>query len=252
MASPKGGGVAARGERARARASGGATAVAEEAGSPLETPSGAKLQFRDLTPAEEKAQMQTVSKLLGKNVSEKDIASMLGAPDDAVISMHMYSGKEIKFYVKSDAVAAQRTLKRDSRGNLYIHNDEIVVGKDFRGQGIGPKMVAKQIHFAAKLGVKYLDTNAARLEVGGTEIYVGYKVWPRMGYDGPLPQNIRDSAPKSLGKISRMRDVMATKEGRDWWEKDGGESIDLKFDLTPGSYSRETLKKYLKAKGYDK
>ena len=47
--------------------------------------------------------------------------------------------------------------------------------------------------------------------------------------------------------MTRVEEVMATQEGRDWW-MENGDAIDVTFTLKKNSYSMKTLEAYLKEK----
>lgn len=62
----------------------------------------------------------------------------------------------------------------------------------------------------------------------------GYTIWPRMGFDAPLPDSIRSRLPESLSRAKSLLDLHATPEGTRWW-RDNGEDIDVSFDLRDAS-----------------
>ena len=89
-----------------------------------------------------------------------------------------------------------------------------------------------------KLGVVRMELSAARND-NPKYLQVGYSVWPKFGFDGPLEPGRAAALPPSLAGAWRLSDLLATPEGRDWWEKHGW-SIHLEFDMTPGSRSWQT------------
>jgi len=94
------------------------------------------------------------------------------------------------------------------------------------------------------------------LEDAGSSGFIGYSVWPKLGYDGPLkkillenlnrnskykywtPPDILEHLVKTKAmadvplKTARLSDLMKTEKGRRWWMVNG-DSVDLTFDLTP-------------------
>ena len=138
--------------------------------------------------------------------------------------------------------AAGRTISKASNGDIIIHND--IFKTKVSGGGFGSEMVGRQMEQAAKLGAKRVDTYAAR---GGD--YVGYKVWPKYGYDGELSSGIRSQLrgaselPASVRNATKISDVYKSKEGIAWWDKNGS-GMSMSFDLRPGSYSMKKMASY--------
>ena len=140
--------------------------------------------------------------------------------------------------------AASRSLYRNGEGHLEIHNN-IFTTKVTR-TGFGSEMVGRQMEQASKLGVRFISTDAARS--AGPRGYIGYHVWPKMGYDGPIPANVlpalrRSNLPGNLRNATNVGELHGSKAGTEWWEKHG-DWIKVKFDTKPGSYSMKKMAKY--------
>ena len=122
---------------------------------------------------------------------------------------------------------------------------------------LGVSAFARQVENAQAMGVDRIETNAYRLRgvidpATGKERWSGYYVWPRYGYDGPIPASLKASpewstVPSPLRGAKKVSELMVTEEGRDWW-KEHGEAIDVKFNLKRGSESMRTLDDYLQEK----
>ena len=161
----------------------------------------------------------------------------------------------------------RRALKIDSKtGDPYIYNDTLVLASN-APKGLGTKIFANQVANAKEHGVKYIKCEAFRNRM--SSMWVGYKVWPKLGYDGEIPLNgerTDNGAPMSEESIKDFHKTMAPKikaagfkepymvshllmvdGGADWWDEHG-ESFDAKFDLTEGSHSMQTLAAYLAEK----
>ncbi|MCL2894118.1 hypothetical protein [Brenneria tiliae] len=74
--------------------------------------------------------------------------------------------------------------------------------------------------------------------------YVGYKVWPKFGFDAPLLPDETVNAPH-LAYCRSVQDVMA--EDIAWWEEQGGQRL-MTFDLTAHSTSWQRLLLYIDRK----
>lgn len=76
-----------------------------------------------------------------------------------------------------------RTLIYDRQTQIStLANDVFLLGEDFRGMNIGVQMMGGQIEFCLNRGIDRIQCSAAR-EDG---VFVGYKVWHKMGYDGEI------------------------------------------------------------------
>jgi hypothetical protein len=202
-------------------------------------PSNAKVTFPD-GEAETRA---NVKRVMGRDLSNQELASLVGAPDGAKVAVTPgYYGNSIQLSVQHPSIEnAGRTLSRNQAGDLVMHNDIFRVKEGQGGQGFGFEMVGRQMENARKLGVKRVETHAARSDGPGG--YVGYKVWPKIGYDAALPSSQRAALPPGLKGAQRVSDLYRTKEGREWWEKNG-QGLEMTFDLSPGSYSLKKMASY--------
>lgn len=126
--------------------------------------------------------------------------------------------------------------------NKEIENVKMKVSKNDNYSGTD--LLKMQVKEASKQGYKTIKTEAFRDEDGE---YNGYYTWARLGYipkKQPSKQ-IEDFNKKYGTNAKTLQDLMATKEGRDFWKKNG-ETFNGEFDLSPNSYSMNTLKNYKK------
>jgi predicted GNAT family acetyltransferase len=168
------------------------------------------------------------------------LASLAGAPDNARVTVRADHNR-ISIKVDGPGMTAVRTLYKQD-GKLVLHNDHFEVDEALRGQGIGASVFGRQVEQAALNGVAKIETNAARRDG-----QVGYSVWPKFGYDGPLPGWVKGKLPEGLKGARKVGDLMKSAEGRDWWETNGAD-IFLTFSLKAGSQSRRVWDSYLGAK----
>jgi len=88
--------------------------------------------------------------------------------------------------------------------------------------------MTESVEAAVKAGASKVVMNAAGNPKGGS--FKGYTIWPRMGFDAPIPFDTRKKLPESLGHCRTLLDLHATKEGTRWW-RDNGTDIDVQLDL---------------------
>lgn len=179
-------------------------------------------------------------KWLGDNATAADFANVVGAPDNAVVTVSNY-GDSLAINFQGDGFRGQRTLIR-SGGKLILKNENVEV--DARGSGLGASIFGRQVEQASRLGVSVIRTTAGG---GPGQQLNGYYTWPRLGYDGPIPVVPKMKLPDELLDAERLSDLMRTPEGRDWWKANGAQA-DVEFDLAEGSQSRRMLQEYLEAK----
>lgn len=97
------------------------------------------------------------------------------------------------------------------------------------------RAMTSSVEAARKAGVSRIVLNAAgnssatKGSVTSTP-WRGYTIWPRMGFDAPLPASIKAKLPPDLSHAKSLLDLHATPEGTRWW-RDNGEDLDVSFDL---------------------
>ena len=142
--------------------------------------------------------------------------------------------------------------------------------------GLGTKVFTQQVKSASELGFKYIKTDAG----GGSIGMVGYYVWPKLGYNGDLSDDLKQTRNKLLNNPTKNEkelntlseidtwfqntlghsvydecmalDLYACKVngkfiGQEIWKKHGS-TVTLKFDLTEGSLSMRILGDYINKK----
>jgi hypothetical protein len=129
---------------------------------------------------------------------------------------------------------------------LILKLDSVTIQKRWRRHGMAREAFARQLEEAKKLGVDRIELTAARND-DPRFLQVGYSVWPKFGFDGPLNPSRAIRLPEPLQGARKLSDLLASAEGRDWWEKHDW-SIHLEFDMTPGSRSWQTWRAYVARK----
>lgn len=191
----------------------------------------------------------------------QSIASCVGAPDDAKVIVshvglsHDAHGKLLKgigIRVEHPAIGScQRFMGVTGDGKRVIENTLFRLKQ--KETGLGTAIFAKQVDNAAEEGFDYIITQAAG-DYGTRSNFNGYYTWPRLGYNESLKsirrnnRRLADSIEEMFPNAKSVRDVMATKAGRDWWLFNGSDLEDAVFDLREGSWSRYILDAYLDSK----
>jgi GNAT superfamily N-acetyltransferase len=101
------------------------------------------------------------------------------------------------------------------------------------------RTMTDNVEAALKSGASKIVLNAAgnargegskRREIDGNS-FRGYTIWPRMGFDAPIPFNLKNKLPEGLDHCRTLLDLHATPAGTRWW-RDNGTDIDVQLDLS--------------------
>jgi len=191
-----------------------------------------------------------------ENISDEEVAAMFGALNNSEISVIPYSNG-YKAYISNDYLdgTQDRIIRKNLNGDIYIENSMFFLkegdyinelGKrvtdilpEYKNKGIATKSLARQVFYAAKNGVKRIET----LAVKGLRTY-GYYVWPKHGFEADIPMDIIDKTRKHFNdpNMKTMQDIFDKPDGGSYW-KEFGDSHYMNFDLTPGSRSFQRLGK---------
>lgn len=196
-----------------------------------------------------------LGELFGDKATLADIASLVGAPDDAECEVTLTSKGLLRIEVEHEAYDAIRFIGIDPKGNLYIKNDEFWVKSEAQGQGLGADVFGRQVENAVEMGIDFIKCHAAKENPQEPKKpHNGYYTWPRFGYDQDLEDfdefdaaefQLKKAIKKNFSGAKSILDVMATPQGREWWKKNGDDLHFAKFDLAEGSRSRQTFEDYL-------
>jgi GNAT superfamily N-acetyltransferase len=193
--------------------------------------------------ATEQASIRRVAdRIFARPTTDQNLASLAGAPDSVTVRIvRVGQSEKLNAYMETPHWYSGSTFRKSATGPV-IELDTIEVMQGQQGKGIARKIVGRMIESASEHGVSRITMEAA----SGAE-NVGYKVWPRMGFDGPIPASQKTVLPASLHGSERVSDLYATSAGREWWAAHGGD-VHLEFDLSPGSKSWRMWISYLNSK----
>lgn len=144
----------------------------------------------------------------------------------------------------------ERVITFDENNVPSLYNDHLKLPEG-SPKGTGTRIFASEIAWARKLGIKKISCSAHR-DDDETPPYIGYKVWPRLGYDGDISKSLgRNELPpdlkECLGDQTNIQALFACgPKAIEWWDENG-DSFDATFD-TEG-FSAELFDAYLEKKG---
>ncbi len=187
--------------------------------------------------------------LFGTGIAEATWAALVGAPDGAVIEVLVDSsdaGPAIQLRLHHPWLVgpAIRYVYRDRDGRVAVRNVYLQVD-DAAPPGIATRILAHQVAAAKMLGVDYLTAEAAG---GPASPLIGYFVWARLGYTGPIPDRVRQRLPAVYRDAVDVLDLVTRPGGAEWWRR-YGQAFEATFDLREGSRSLDALTAYTLRQG---
>ncbi len=141
-----------------------------------------------------------------------------------------------------------RYLVQKQTGAWYVLNNNVRVHPSYAGKNFAARTTVIQARAAQELGFESIDLYAAGdFAMANIKFpedrWVGYWVWPRLGFDANVPSHVQRKLPQDLSSCKKISDLMATVNGQEAW-KIHGDGVDVSFDLTPGSVSWHLLGRY--------
>ena len=203
-----------------------------------------KAQIVGLEARAERLALSHATKVVfGKHRTPRELVNLTGALDDCRVAFAIdEGGRAINYTVTGPKVDTWYGYFENHGGKLRNHVGRLDASRESRErrERVGTRAHGRMAYWGSRLGLDELELRAAR-----SDRDVGYLVWPIFGYDGPIPLPIRVGMPAELAHYSTLQDLLDLPEGRDWWHSHG-DSIDLSFDLTPGSRHRDHWVDYWK------
>ena len=181
-----------------------------------------------------------VREMLGRKVSDRDLAWAMGALDGSQVEVMELMTGDIYVITRHPDLRTQERYLTMERGQPVIKN-EYFAKRDGTPAGIGAKSFGRQVVGAQRLGIKKIRTLAAG---SYGESMNGYYTWPRLGYNAPLSDFYQQALPPNL-KSKDLHELFAKPGGPEWWLVSGA-GIDVEFDLTPGSAHERRMWEYLR------
>lgn len=184
------------------------------------------------------------------NVSDQEFAAMFGALNGSTISVFPPRYETGQWFVtinnKFLSSPQRRVIEFDEdSGELFITNSELRIKSDYQKNKLGALILGKQVYFARKNKVSYLETYAAKGETSN-----GSYTWAVLGYDRMLTPSERSSAKSYFNDTSKkspktVQDVLDMPNGKAYWLANH-KAGDMMFDLQRGSVNSNALRKYIR------
>ncbi len=184
---------------------------------------------------------EALKAMFGRIPSTQELGNLGGIGDGKFVFFKDHEGS---IYVSggNDKYEVNRIIGKDQDGKTYLNAVNFNVKEGSRGQGIGASVFGRMVEQAKASGIDYIKCEAGR-EKGQN----GYAIWPKMGYDGDIPKEVKSKLPSEMSDSKRVSDLMKTPEGRKFWEENGV-TTNMTFDLKSGSQSNKIWSDYQKNK----
>ena len=211
---------------------------------PVAQPSKAKTSSSyDPSDEEQSSMLSELGISTDEKKASQTIANLVGATDDAEV--HWSVNTDVGF-VKVEMVgegyeATRKIALYEPTGDLFMHNVDFYVDGNQQGEGIGSRVLGKQVSFAKEHGIKYIACTAS-----GRGNDVGNVVWPKFGYDADFSEQ-QKSEIESAGICcpTTLLELHSIYGGREWWQENGW-SVDCTLDLSEGSKSMKVWDRFMR------
>lgn len=184
-----------------------------------------------------------------------DLASVVGAPDDAIVRITeaptgpAKPGAKWSVNIKSRNFDSDMDIGIDASGKKWLHIDGFWIDESVQGSGMGTDIYSNIVDNAREHGLSYIYLHAAKNNPQDENSpHNGYYTWPRFGFDADIDSLQRELISKIKGRFPEAEsilDVMSSREGRDWWKANGEDLFKTQFDLKEGSRSMKIYNSYL-------
>ena len=136
-----------------------------------------------------------------------------GRADDAQVEVGASAGQ---LYIEMrDPAASYRGyyyVRRAAGAGVLLNDGFHVSAHSLQHRGFGLHVFHRQAMAAAALGLDRIELIAGRRRDEN-----GYYTWPRFGFDGALPAQLRRMLPIGLEARRTVLDLMECEKGRTWW-----------------------------------
>ena len=178
-----------------------------------------------------------------------------GSGTTPVFIGHAYDVAGISQGVESTSVLGERKTKDGQTERVLYHNvmdvlpevQKSTTARHAAARAFYRSMI-DSVSSAEKSGVAEVKFSAAgsSSEKGKASAFRGYTIWPRMGFDGPIPKDLQEKLPEGLSHAKSLLELHATREGTRWWAENGRE-VDVSMRLgDPSSPQRQVFERFAK------
>ena len=196
---------------------------------------------------------RNLERMFGRVLRDHEIGRLVGALPGAKVSL-LSPGSHLRLVIQHPLVETQiRSLipHLSATGDkiLELHHDifRLKAGVD---KGTGFRVFSQAVMQARRLGIESITTTAAgdastrgNRNDGDTSGWSGYLVWPKFGYDAPIPFDVKRALPPQYSTARNILDLHTMPGGEAWWAENG-HGCNMTFDLGDDSGSMQQFRRY--------
>lgn len=181
--------------------------------------------------------------------SAADLALLSGAFSQSTVEVTLQHGVIFIRVAHQALVQMDRELFFNGTLNAWaLYNTKFKLNPVHWGKDLAARSLSIQASAAQALGIPRISARAVgdfqtAQASHAQERSAGYWVWPRLGFDGPIPLGTQLQLPDSLKHCQLVSELLATDRGLEFWYR-YGETVGVRFDTTLGSGSWKTLSLY--------
>ncbi|GAC1621636.1 MAG: hypothetical protein NVS4B11_14820 [Ktedonobacteraceae bacterium] len=196
--------------------------------------------------------------IFNRNLTDGEFASLAGARSgDKVITSPRYDKEDRLIELK---MIRPVTIGR-RKPNIGVisalskeYNEPLLtiqlihIPAELHKQGIGSDIIAIQVKAAQRMGIPQIAAYAHNKEYISGRRYVGYYVFPRLGFDAQLSNLQKQQLPDTLTNKASIGEIMRDSTTREIW-RTNGLPLEVTFDTSAESSSIQSLQDYFIRKG---
>lgn len=188
-------------------------------------------------------------------LTPEQVARIFIVPDDSILAIKRTPERDDGAPEGIEVISDNGYLQEDSPARVIAYDDAYggvirvnslhlrsLMLEDDAPERFATIAIGLMACTAYKLGFKKISLFAAGsgpLDQAGD--FIGYAIWPRMGFDAPLlPVDIQ----KGLHLLDCETVGQVVSRDQQWWD-DNGTGRDMEFDLAAGSHSWNVLINYI-------
>ncbi|MBI3348791.1 MAG: hypothetical protein HY020_16485 [Burkholderiales bacterium] len=161
----------------------------------------------------------------------------------------------IRLSVKHHAVMRmERVILFRPGGGFVLKNSKMRLLAAHKGNRLGARIVSIQAAMASELEFEAIELDAVgscheSFNKFQDDRWIGYWLWPRLGFDAPIPDHVKGKHPDEFGGYDRVSELMFSDKDMLNWQLYGETLTAARFDLKEGSTSWDLLLRYANTHG---
>lgn len=180
--------------------------------------------------------------IFGRPMGAEDYRKLLAVPPGGRIRV-VASSKEFPILTVDVRHPFFRAQQHEFYWNPFIDGPEahtsIWVRREHAPSGVGAQVFADSVDAYDEYGIKLITLDAAQ----GSG-YVGAVVWPKLGFNAPLDEQLREKLPPHLRDSETVLELLQRPGGEEAWGQ-VAQTMPMVFAVDPESLSRQTLRSYM-------